>query len=120
MLALIPVSTIYAPTRDTPRPVDVIMVLGPPEQTRIDTALALIEEGYSENLVISASNSAGPNGIWKNPLCTKPQTFWVHCEQSDPFTTQDEVGMLNAIADENGWDSAIFITFTPHISRTRL
>lgn len=117
---LMPVSTIYAPPRDTPEPVDAIMVLGPPEQTRIDTALELIAEGYSENLVISASNSAGPNGIWENTLCTNPQAFTVHCEQSDPFTTQGEVGMLRGLAEENGWDSAIFITFTPHISRVRL
>lgn len=120
ILVLMPVSTIYAPLPDAPEPVDVVMVLGPPEPTRIQTALALIEEGYSENLVISASNSAGPNGIWENPLCTKPQPFTVHCEQSAPFTTQGEVGLLNALAQENGWDSAIFITFTPHVSRTRL
>lgn len=76
--------------------------------------------GYSENLLISTPEFGWRYRAEGIGLCTVPQEFSVTCLQSDPFTTQGEVGALEKISLERGWETAILITFKPHVTRTQL
>ncbi len=119
-LLLTPIAPIFLPHTGAPIQADVILVLGPPEPSRIALAEDLLSEGYSERLVVSASDTGGPYFLQTLPICNESHDFKVLCAQSQPFTTQGEVGLLNDLAERNGWDTAIVITFTPHVSRTQL
>lgn len=120
LLILWPVAYIFAPLPSEARHADVIMVLGPPTTERLDLAQSLIASGYSDNLIVSASAYGGPYFMERLPICSEDQDFNVFCTQSEPFTTQGEVGLLDAVAEAHGWDTAIVITFAPHVNRTRL
>ncbi|WP_424464556.1 YdcF family protein [Pseudoclavibacter helvolus] len=119
-LALAPIQPIYFPVMDQLQPADAVMVMGPPEQSRLDLARDLVERGYAQEMVISAGNSPGPYSIRSTRFCMEPQVFPVHCEQSAPFTTEGEVAFMARLAEDRSWDSVIFITFTPHVTRAQL
>lgn len=119
-MALSPLQPIYFPAADQLQTADAVMVMGPPEQSRLDLAEQLIESGYAKEMVISAGNSPGPYSIRSTQFCMEPQLFSVHCEQSAPFTTEGEVALMGRLAEERSWDTVIFITFTPHVTRARL
>lgn len=120
MLALAPIGPIFFPYVQAPERVDAIMVLGPPDKSRLALAEELMAEGLSSNLVISVTDQEWHYSPSNIPLCTQEQDFNVYCRKSEPFTTQGEIGKLQALADKFGWQSVAVITFTPHISRTRL
>lgn len=119
-MLLLPIPLIFAPKIDRPEPVDVILVLGPPEETRLDLAVSLIEKGYSSRLMISVSETDWPYSADAISLCTAELAYKVYCQQSEPFTTQGEIGWLTKASEYMNWDSAMVITFEPHVSRTRL
>ncbi|MGO2748727.1 MAG: YdcF family protein [Pseudoclavibacter sp.] len=96
------------------------MVLGPATDSRLALAEQLLDEGLSERLIISAAHHGSGHTIPEIGLCSRATEWRITCKQSDPFTTQGEVGMLEQQAKKNGWSSAIIITDTPHVERTRL
>lgn len=109
------------PASDEPREVDVVFVIGPATPSRLELARQLIvDEKISDTLLISVpATGVRSAGRWSK--CVKdPVVFDVLCEHSEPFTTQGEARTLARLADEHGWDSAAVITFTPHVTRTRL
>lgn len=116
---LIPARLIFFPAHDQPRTVEVIMVLGPAEESRLELATYLLESGYSSNLMVSVSDKDWPFSSEAIDVCHQPQDFQVYCEHSTPFTTQGEIGWLTSLADYMNWDSALVITFEPHVSRVR-
>lgn len=115
-----PIAPIFTPLKITPQPSDVILVLGPATPTRLALADNMIEAGYSDFLLISAAEEGPGRSIPMTPMCSTPSNFRVYCKQSLPFTTQGEIGMLEALAQKNGWDSAIIVTDTAQVSRARL
>lgn len=119
-LLLTPVGPIFSPVQGSPTHVDVIFVLGPPETSRLELAQELMAAGYSENLLISTPEFGWRYRAEGIGLCTVPQEFSVTCLQSEPFTTQGEIGALEQLSQEHGWDSALLITFKPHVTRTHL
>ncbi|WP_271985725.1 YdcF family protein [Pseudoclavibacter terrae] len=120
MLMLAPVAPIFAPLRAAPVPADVILVLGPATDSRLDLAERLLNEGLSERLIVSAAHYGSGHTIPNIELCARPGDRRITCKQAVPFTTQGEVGMLEQQAGKNGWTSAIIITDTPHVTRARL
>lgn len=120
LLLLVPVGPIFLPARDTPRVADVILVLGPATEPRLALAEQLLDEGYSTRLIISAPHYGAGKTMYETALCVEPQEYRVTCKQSDPFTTQGEIGMLSEQASKNSWRSAIIITDEPHVQRARL
>lgn len=117
---LMPLPYLALPLQDAPQDVDVIMVMGPPDQDRLDLATDLISKGYSQNLVISAKSTGKTHNLNNMPICQSEQDFYVVCATPSPFTTQGEIGLLEQLSQENGWNSAVVITFKPHLARTRL
>ncbi|WP_100364116.1 YdcF family protein [Diaminobutyricimonas aerilata] len=109
------------PTSDEPRKVDVVYVIGPATPSRLELARHLIvDEGISDTLLISVPEY-GVRSAHRWSKCVKdPIKFDVLCEHSEPFTTQGEAQTLARLAREHGWESAAVITFTPHVTRTRL
>lgn len=120
MLVLTPVAPIFAPLRATPGPSDVILVLGPATDSRLALAERLLNDGLSDRLIISAAHHGSGHTIPEIGLCSRATEWRITCKQSEPFTTQGEVGMLEQQAEKNGWSSAIIITDAPHVERARL
>ena len=102
------------PPQEAPSKSDVIFVIGPADRWRLDWAEGLIQEGLSDNLMISVGDPS-----WA-PECTEDRGFRILCRRSDPFTTQGEARWLRDEMRENGWTTATVITMTPHVSRTRV
>lgn len=113
------------PAHDEPRPVDAVYVIGPPTDTRMELAEAMIADGLSDTLVVSlVEDDAEERAAMTRAaeLCDSPDAwgFEVLCEQPAPFTTRGEARWMRALVDERGWDSVAVITLTPHLTRTRV
>ncbi len=108
------------PSTDTPRKTDVIMVLGPPQPSRIAIAQKLLGEGLSKNLIISVPplTNRYDNATTITP-CRGLPGVTVYCRTPNPFTTRGEAHILRSLSAKNHWTTATIITFTPHISRAR-
>lgn len=102
------------PRVDSPGRADVIYVIGPATPSRIELAEEMLDAGLSDTLMISVPDPA------EHPICDSHPEFTVYCRRPEPFTTQGEARELAAMAAEHGWTSATVITFTPHVTRTRV
>lgn len=102
------------PPQSAPRPADVVFVIGPPEQWRVDWARQLMARGRSKALMISA---IAPD---KDPNCKKKTSYPVLCRRVSPFTTRGEARWLKFEMELHGWKRALVITTTPHVVRSRL
>ncbi|MDJ0336187.1 YdcF family protein [Salinibacterium sp. G-O1] len=102
------------PSVNTPEKTDVIYIIGPPDPSRIEFALTLIERGISDSLMVSTPD---PDDY---AVCREPQTFTVYCKRPSPFTTQGEARDLRDLSAEQGWTSATVITMVPHVTRARI
>ena len=113
------------PARDEPRAVDVVYVIGPPTDERMELAQEVIAQGLSDTLLISIADADGEYTAMRDTYelaleaCAGALDAEVICFQPEPFTTRGEAQALRDLAAERGWDSASVITFTPHIARTR-
>jgi hypothetical protein len=108
-----------SPPAAQPGKADVIYVIGPPNPTRRDLAAKLVDEGFSDTVVFSVP-ADGPQSRAELAACNGEYPYPVTCDTPDPFTTQGEARYLKEKSEENGWDSAIVITWTPHVTRTQL
>ena len=102
------------PQVDEPAKVDVIYVLGLATETRMALADGMLEAGLSETLMISTPDPE------EDPLCEPRSDVRVYCLTPEPFTTQGEAQDLATMAADHDWNSALVITFTPHIDRARM
>jgi hypothetical protein len=102
------------PQVDEPQKTDVIYVIGPPTETRMAVANRMLEAGLSDTLMISTPSPEDYK------LCDPRPDITVICVKPDPSTTQGESQDLGEMAAKHGWKSATVITFTPHITRTRV
>lgn len=114
------------PATDEPGPVDVIYVIGPPTDARIDVAMDMMAQGHAQALMVSLDPAESGEYPQAASACAQdgdtrlPQDATVLCARPDPFTTRGEARELEAQMAEHGWDSAAVITFTPHVSRARM
>ncbi|QCQ17984.1 hypothetical protein EHF32_15350 [Microbacterium sp. RG1] len=106
------------PTTDEPRPADLVFVLGPASDARIDEALALLSNGRARSVLISVASERGQSNYKASrmPICEAPN---VECSKPTPLTTKGEARLLNRYASSHDIESVIVVTFTPHVSRAR-
>ena len=98
---------------------DAVVVLGPPENSRIATALRLLAAGHSNQLVISGATRV--DYPIASGLCrAAPVGITVTCFNPDPKTTRGEAREVRRLAAANGWNSFLVVTSQYHISRARL
>ncbi|GIG53798.1 ElyC/SanA/YdcF family protein [Demequina activiva] len=125
-IALAGIPVYVLPATDEPGLVDVIFVIGPPTDARMDVALGMAEQGHSDALMVSldpAESDEYPQaarvcaGDWGDAL---PADATVLCMKPDPFTTRGEARDLDAAMAAQGWESAAVVTLTPHVSRARM
>jgi hypothetical protein len=102
------------PPVSSPEPPDVVFVMGPPDQWRLDWAQQLLAEGTAGALMISTPD---PD---TGGLCGADEPYPVECARPEPFTTRGEARWLRSEMVARGWSRAIVITVTPHVSRTRV
>ncbi len=111
---------LVAPAHDEPADVDAVLVLGPPTDARMEIAWQMIDGGLADHLLVSLDPWL-PEGTFPlaEAACAYPGDL-VACTKPDPFTTRGEAQWLRDEAAANSWDSVAVITFTPHISRSRM
>lgn len=104
---------VYPPESAPPESADVIYVIGPPTRERIALAEQLRDEGVADDILISVPVE-GAQSADELSVCRRDG---VQCEHPEPFTTEGEMMLLR---EEYGADAtAVIVTFTPHVSRTR-
>jgi hypothetical protein len=91
---------------------DVVLVLGPPMQERLDLAEQLRDEGLADRIVISVQASGGQTA----PDIALCEASGVTCVVADPSTTRGEVKLM---LEQGAAPSVIVVTSTPHVARTR-
>ena len=113
LIVVVGVPVYVFPPVDSVEKSNVALVLGPPMQARLDLAEQLRDEGTVDRIVISVQASGGQTAQ-DIPLCEEEG---VTCVVADPSTTRGEVLLMSE--QGSGADSAIVITSTPHVTRTR-
>ncbi len=106
---------VFPVVADSPRAVDVIMVLGGRQDGREDHAISLAEKGLAP--VVLVSDPYGRPDSYMEAICDRPHTVRVICFDPEPRTTRGEARYLRDEAERNHWTSAMVVTFAPHISR---
>lgn len=109
------------PPQDELRQADAVLVIAGASDGRHELGAQLIEDGISENFVVS--NSAGPEDKVGYAHCngnSKPASAaetW--CMKSDPVTTTGEALAIDQLAKQEGWTSVVAVTNRPHNHRVR-
>lgn len=106
--------------------VDVAYVIGPPTNGRMEIATEMVNEGRADAILVSLDPGAADYYEAAAHLCAGDTAdvlavdATILCDKPDPFTTRGEARWLEDEMAEHSWDSAAVITFTPHVSRTRM
>lgn len=106
---------VYRPQLDQmpDEPVDVLLVLGPLDDWRVEMATDLMRRGKARTLVMST-----PDPARERRHCGSAD--WpVICFVPDPSTTRGEAMQLKRLMDEHGWTSAAVLTIDFHAARSR-
>jgi len=106
------------PTINKVTKVDAMVVIGPPDDDRLDEARTLLARGISTQLVISipAYNFFGA----KRLCATPPAGVTTHCFDPNPGTTKGEAEEVRRLAAQFHWNSILVITSKYHVSRARM
>lgn len=113
VLATVSVPLYAAPSMQAPRDADVAVVLGPPTTRRQQWARQLADEGRVGAVLVSVPDPS------TDPACRQDWPVPVVCFRPDPFTTRGEARYLRDAMAVHGWATALVITSTPHVTRTR-
>lgn len=97
---------------------DLIYVIGPPTQPRIDEAESILHSSDGATLLVSVLPPASSKEYVaaKMPICDQERVL---CESPEPMTTKGEALMLVDYARTHDVHKVAVITFTPHVARTR-
>ncbi len=93
---------------------DVVLVLGPPVQERVEVAERLLAEGRVDTALVSVPGSEYQWNV--QALCARSDVI---CFTPDPSTTRGEARALRTYSAEHGWTSAVVTTMPAHIARAR-
>ncbi|WP_153004717.1 YdcF family protein [Microbacterium testaceum] len=109
------------PPQGDPTDANLVYVIGPPQQQRIDLGETLRDADSNLPMLISVSGSAKGHGdrafdASQIDACGEPG---VTCKRPDPFTTAGEAKLLTDYVASHPSDKTVVITFTPHVARTR-
>ncbi|GAA3633022.1 YdcF family protein [Microbacterium awajiense] len=102
------------PAPSDPHRADVVQVLGPATDERVDAALRLIDDGLASALLVSVAAPGEPASDLE--LCDRE---FVTCATPDPYTTDGETLLLEEYALSHDVHSAVVLTATGHVSRAR-
>lgn len=115
------------PRVDAPLASDAVLVLGPPDPSRMEKATELVVERHlADTLVIStpdpqAGDAPGLVAFYSaKKFCEPRQDLEIICFKPNPSTTQGEAMQLRELARERGWDTVTAVTFDQHITRARM
>lgn len=103
------------PKVDPIQPVDAIHVLDP-VPPKLEAARAALAEAGAKTMVITLPERLRG----QSPGYCASQSYEVICRTPDPPTTRGESIMLAQLARERNWQQVAVVTFTSHISRTRM
>ncbi|MGZ8176955.1 YdcF family protein [Williamsia sp. SKLECPSW1] len=106
---------VFPVVADSPRPVDVIMVLGGRQDGREAYAISLAEQGLAKTVLVSDPYTR-PDA-YMEAVCDTPHSVRVVCFDPQPRTTRGEARFLRDEAQRHGWRSAMVVTFSPHVTR---
>lgn len=114
------VDHVARPEVDPVGPVDAAYLIGPAE-TKIDAALAIMDEGAAPVLLATTSVNAETGEAYATGHCgLEAPAYRVGCVLPEPYTTRGEARLLAAQVDDHGWSRVAVITSTPHAARTRM
>ncbi|WP_186304565.1 YdcF family protein [Kocuria palustris] len=112
---------------EDPHPADAVFILGPSDQTRVDHARDLMDQGLAPTVVYATpqgdfgdGSEATTDEIHKPQCEMRDYDYEVICFEPDPSTTQGEAIKMRDLAAERGWDDIIVITMRPHVPRAQL
>ncbi len=121
------------PRTDAPARSDALLVLGPPDRTRMAEALRLMDAGVAPVLVVANPGTrdlgdASGKVYYARAAQTCAQDgnrdggrgYEVICFRPDPSTTQGEAMELRALSEQRGWDHVSVLTYRQHVARSRL
>lgn len=116
--AVVGYSLYVDPEVDRPGQSDVLLVLAPVPDDRLDYAEWLMEQGHADMLAVSVPSSAANGPTAK--ICDQQRSYPVVCFEPGPVTTRGEARALRDLAETHGWRSADVLTAQSHASRTRV
>lgn len=116
-----------SPRVDPPRRSDALLVLGPPDPTRVAFAEDLVYNQHIADTVVFSTPDAQPfdppemvQYYTARSFCAPHEGVEVLCFKPDPSTTQGEAMKLRELAEQRGWKTVTAVTFTQHVPRSRL
>ncbi|MEX5236457.1 YdcF family protein [Kocuria arenosa] len=117
------------PRTDVPARSDALLVLGPPDRTRMAEAQRLMDAGVAPVLVVANPGTrdlgdASGEVYYARAAQTcaedGEQDYEVICFRPDPSTTQGEAMELRALSEQRGWEHVSVLTYRQHVARARL
>lgn len=117
------------PRTDVPARSDALLVLGPPDRTRMAEALRLMDAGVAPVLVVANPGTGDLGDASGRVYYTRAaqtcagggeQDYEVICFRPDPSTTQGEAMELRALSEQRGWEHVSALTYRQHVARSRL
>jgi hypothetical protein len=107
-------AVVSRPDVDDVTSADAIVVLGAPDSASLAEVERLTAEGVSDSVVIFT-----PYG--EPDMCSEqPADLDVSCLVPVPPTTRGEARAIGTLAEVRGWTSIAVVTWTEHISRSRM
>jgi uncharacterized SAM-binding protein YcdF (DUF218 family) len=106
------------PTINRVTKADAIVVLGPPDNSRVNKAQSLLAAGIADHLVISVPNFGFPrtHSICRDSMPGVTTT----CFGPNPATTRGEAQEVARLVAENNWHTIVVVTSKFHVSRARM
>lgn len=98
---------------------DVVFVLGPPTLDRVADAVAVQEATATPAMLISIVEPSDEPGALAAMVPDECAQSGTTCVMPEPFSTLGEAQLLAAHAEQTGATSAVVVTATPHVARTR-
>ncbi|ELB87504.1 hypothetical protein Rwratislav_39420 [Rhodococcus wratislaviensis IFP 2016] len=99
-------------------PVDAIVVLGGEHDGREDYGVNLAQQGVARNVVLS--NPYWQGDPWMTAFCAiNDPRFTVTCVPPVPATTRGEAEFTRELAEKNGWNRVLVISWRFHLPRAR-
>lgn len=118
LLAVTSVASFFAPSRLQAQQTDAVVVLAGVTDGRHELGARVVKDGVSNSFVVS--NPLGEDDLAGYAHCageSQPEGAQTFCLDPQPVTTAGEVAALNALAQEQEWDSVVVVTNRPHRHR---
>ncbi|QYB00084.1 YdcF family protein (plasmid) [Rhodococcus sp. USK10] len=98
--------------------VDAIVVLGGDQDGREAYGIDLARKGLSSSVVLS-NPYYPPSKSMLKACATVDENFTVTCVRPSPPTTRGEAMFTQELAERNGWDTVLVISWRYHLPRAR-